>query len=136
MVSGRCRAYEKEDKQADQLSKETSTYNFRIKVQSSTPANFDNRGNLNMKGLPKVSKAALEELIDDMTTGLVVPREVGYWEGDDVAPVDINYTNYIGLKRIKKPGVREVIVYNPENKMIEVIDFCIYKEVVKQERDR
>jgi len=136
MVSGRFKAYEKEDKQADPLSKETSAYNFRIKVQSSTPANFDNKDVLNMKGLPKVSKAALDDIVADLESGNLVPTEVAYWKGDKVMPIDINYQDYVGLKRVKKPGVREVIAYNPETKMIDVIDFCIYKEVVKQERDK
>jgi hypothetical protein len=136
MVSGRVKAYETEDKQADQHSKETSAYNFRIKVQNSTAPKFDKKGCLDMAGLPKVSKAALDDIVADLESGNLVPMEVAYWKGDKIMPIDINYKDYVGLKKTKKPSVREVTVFNPKNRMIEVIDFCIYKEVVKQERDK
>ncbi len=137
MVSERHKAYEKVDQPADQHSKETSAYNLKIKLQSSAKPKFDKKtGCLDMKELPKLSKAALEDMVEDLESGNIIPIEAIYWKGDNIAPIDINYKNYIGLKRVKKPGVREVTVYNPENKMIEIIDFSVHKEVVQQDEDK
>ncbi|MEM4263892.1 MAG: hypothetical protein QW666_03290, partial [Candidatus Woesearchaeota archaeon] len=109
---------------------------FKISKQCLGPAKFDKKGCLDMKDLPKISKAAINDLIKDLEDDIIEAIDIMYWNGDHVHPIDIKYKTYIGLKKNKKSGTREVIVYNPDNKMIELINYCVHREIIEQKRDR
>lgn len=130
MVSGRFKAYEKEDKPADSLSNETSGLNYKGAFISTE--NPQVSGPVLCIGDLQISKRAIDDLVNDTKSEECTVLSVAFYglrkhkKEEPIRPIEINGQKYIALRKVtRNDNHRQVTVYDYRRNKIREFKYTV-----------